>query len=150
MIDSTPASDCSTPQKIDHRYHPRVDSRLAAAGVLRHQLRAVAVGKAQLKPAIPMVCGSRCCVLAGCSADKKVRGRYGLRCDPLPRPHAPMLSHPNARLTQKSRLRLGNQHLQDYRPLDELAAKAAISLRCGYKWLARFRKGGHRFIGNRQ
>lgn len=33
-----------------------------------------------------------------------------------------MHSHPNARLTQKSRLRLVNQHLQDRRPLAELAA----------------------------
>ncbi|MCP9832590.1 hypothetical protein KBZ14_15275 [Synechococcus sp. HJ21-Hayes] len=39
-----------------------------------------------------------------------------------------MHSHPNARLTQKSRIRLINQHLQDRRPLAELAAEAGISL----------------------
>ena len=54
-----------------------------------------------------------------------------------------MHSHPNARLTQKSRLRLVNQHLQDRRPLAELAAEAGISLRCAYKWLARYRSGEH-------
>ena len=30
------------------------------------------------------------------------------------------------------------QHLNDYRPLAELAAEAGISLRCTYKWLARY------------
>ena len=53
-----------------------------------------------------------------------------------------MHSHPSARLTQKSRLRLVNQHLHDHRPLDELASKAGIRLRCAYKWLARYRSGG--------
>jgi transposase len=53
-----------------------------------------------------------------------------------------MHSHPNTRLTQKSRLRLVNQHLQDRRPLAELAAEAGISHRTAYKWLARFRSGG--------
>ena len=53
-----------------------------------------------------------------------------------------MHSHPNARLTQKGRLRLINQHLLHHRPLAELAAEAGISLRCAYKWLARYRSGG--------
>jgi transposase InsO family protein len=61
-----------------------------------------------------------------------------------------MHSHPNARLTQKSRLRLINQHLQDRRPLAELAAQAGISLRCAYKWLARFRSGGAASLADRR
>jgi hypothetical protein len=44
-----------------------------------------------------------------------------------------MHSHPNARLTQKGRLRL---------ILAALPAEAGISLRCAYKWLARYRSGG--------
>ena len=39
-------------------------------------------------------------------------------------------------------LRLISQYLNDHRPLAELAAVAAISLSCDYKWLARFRSGG--------
>jgi transposase InsO family protein len=61
-----------------------------------------------------------------------------------------MHSHPNARLTQKSRLRLINQHLQDRRPLAELAAEAGISLRCAYKWLARYRSGGAASLADRR
>ena len=61
-----------------------------------------------------------------------------------------MHSHPNARLTQKSRLRLVNQHLQDRRPLAELAAEAGISLRCAYKWLARYRSGGAPSLADRR
>jgi len=61
-----------------------------------------------------------------------------------------MHSHPNARLTQKSRLRLVNQHLQDRRPLAELAAEAEISLRCAYKWLARYRSGGAPSLADRR
>ena len=53
-----------------------------------------------------------------------------------------MHTHANARLTQKGRLRLVSQHLNDHRPLAELAAEAGISLRCAYKWLARYRSGG--------
>jgi len=53
-----------------------------------------------------------------------------------------MHSHLNARLKQKGRLRLINQHLIHHRPLAELAGEAGISLRCGYKWLARYRSGG--------
>jgi hypothetical protein len=61
-----------------------------------------------------------------------------------------MHSHPNARLKQKSRLRLINQHLQDRRPLAELAAEAGISLRCAYKCLARFRSGGAASLADRR
>jgi transposase InsO family protein len=53
-----------------------------------------------------------------------------------------MHTHANARLTQKGRLRLVSQHLNDHRPLAELAAETGISLRCAYKWLARYRSGG--------
>ena len=48
-----------------------------------------------------------------------------------------MHTHANARLTQKGGLRLVSQHLNDHRPLAELAAEAGISLRCAYEWLAR-------------
>jgi transposase InsO family protein len=61
-----------------------------------------------------------------------------------------MHSHPNARLTQKSRLRLISQYLQDRRPLAELAAEAGISLRCAYKWLARYRSGGAASLADRR
>ena len=61
-----------------------------------------------------------------------------------------MHSNPNARLIQKSRLRLINQHLQDRRPLAELAAEAGISFRCAYKWLARFRSGGAASLADRR
>ena len=53
-----------------------------------------------------------------------------------------MHTHANARLTQKGRLRLVSGHLNDHRPLAELAAETGISLRCAYKWLARYRSGG--------
>ena len=52
-----------------------------------------------------------------------------------------MHTHANARLTQKGRLRLVSQHLNDHRPLADLAAEAGIFLRCAYKWLARYRAG---------
>jgi len=61
-----------------------------------------------------------------------------------------MHRHLNARLTQKSRLRLVNQHLQDRRPLAELAAEAGISLRCAYKWLARYRSSGAASLAERR
>ena len=61
-----------------------------------------------------------------------------------------MHSHPNARLTQKSRLRLVYQHLQDRRSLAELAAEAGISLCCAYKWLARHRSGGAASLADRR
>jgi hypothetical protein len=53
-----------------------------------------------------------------------------------------MHSHPNARLTQRGRLSLLNQYLENGRSLAELAAEIGISLRCAYRWLARFRQGG--------
>ena len=53
-----------------------------------------------------------------------------------------MHSHPNARLTQKGRLRLVTQYLKYGRSLAELAVENGISLRCAYRWLARYRSGG--------
>jgi len=53
-----------------------------------------------------------------------------------------MQSHPNARLTQKGRLRLIHQHRLHHRPLAELAAETGISLRCAYKWLAHYSSVG--------
>ncbi len=41
-------------------------------------------------------------------------------------------------------------HLNDHRPLAELAEEVGICLRCAYKWLACFRKVGYRITGNRQ
>jgi transposase InsO family protein len=61
-----------------------------------------------------------------------------------------MHTHANARLTQKGRLRLVSQHLNDHRPLAELAAEAGISLRCAYKWLARYRSGGPPSLADRR
>ena len=61
-----------------------------------------------------------------------------------------MHSHPNARLTQRGRLRLICQHLDQGRALPELAADAGISLRCAYKWLARFRAGGPAALADRR
>ena len=61
-----------------------------------------------------------------------------------------MHSHPNARLNQRGRLRLICQHLDQGRSLSELAADAGISLRCAYKWPARFRRVGHQITGDRQ
>ena len=43
-----------------------------------------------------------------------------------------MYSHPNARLTQKGRLRLVTQNLKHGRSLDELAAAEGIRPRCTY------------------
>ena len=53
-----------------------------------------------------------------------------------------MHAHANASLTQRGLLRLASQHLNHHRPLAELASEAGISLRCAYKWLARYRSGG--------
>jgi len=47
-----------------------------------------------------------------------------------------MHSHPTARLTQRGRLRLVIQNLEEGRSLSELAAENRISLRCAYRWLA--------------
>ena len=61
-----------------------------------------------------------------------------------------MHTHANARLMQKGRLRLVSGHLNDHRPLAELAAEAGISLRCAYKWLARYRSGGTPSLADRR
>jgi transposase len=61
-----------------------------------------------------------------------------------------MHSHPNARLTQKGRLRLVTQHLEHGRSLAALAAENGISLRCAYRWLARFRSGGAASLADRR
>jgi len=53
-----------------------------------------------------------------------------------------MHTHPNARLTALGRERLVRRHIDERRPLAELAFQAGISLRTAYKWLARFRSGG--------
>jgi hypothetical protein len=52
-----------------------------------------------------------------------------------------MHSHPHARLTQRGRLQLLIQNLEEGRSLSELAAENEISLRCAYSWLARYRAG---------
>jgi hypothetical protein len=52
-----------------------------------------------------------------------------------------MDSQPNARLTQKSCLRLVTQHLEHGRSLVEQAEENGISLRCTYRWFARYRSG---------
>jgi transposase-like protein len=61
-----------------------------------------------------------------------------------------MHSHPNARLTQKGRLRLVTQHLNHGRNLAELAAENGISFRCTYRWLARYRLGGAASLADRR
>jgi transposase len=61
-----------------------------------------------------------------------------------------MHSDPNARLTQKGRLRLVTQHLEHGRSLAELAAENSISLRCAYRWLARYRSGGAASLADRR
>jgi len=53
-----------------------------------------------------------------------------------------MHTHADTRLTPRGRLRLVSGHLHKNRSLPELAAEADISLRCAYKWLARYRSGG--------
>jgi transposase len=52
-----------------------------------------------------------------------------------------MHTHPNARLTPVSQVRLVCRHIQDAEPLAHLAAQAGISLRTAYKWLSRYRSG---------
>jgi len=53
-----------------------------------------------------------------------------------------MHSYPNACLTQRGLLRLVIHYLEEGRSLSELAAEYGISLRCAYRWLARYRSGG--------
>ena len=62
---------------------------------------------------------------------------------PIHRPHTPCIPTPNARLTPLSRERLLRRHIDRGEPLKELAVHAGISLRTAYKWLARYRSGGH-------
>jgi transposase InsO family protein len=61
-----------------------------------------------------------------------------------------MHTHVDARLTQKGRFRLVSQHLNDHRPLVELAAETGISLRCANKWLARYRSGDPASLADRR
>jgi hypothetical protein len=61
-----------------------------------------------------------------------------------------MHSHPNGRLSQRDRLRLVRQQLDQWLPLAKLADDAEISLRCAYKWLARFRVGGPPALADRR
>ena len=53
-----------------------------------------------------------------------------------------MHTYANARQTQKGRLRLIFQCLNNHRSLVELAAEVSPPLRCAYKWLARYRSDG--------
>jgi len=55
-----------------------------------------------------------------------------------------------ARLTPLSRERLIRRHLDEHLPLKALAAEAGISLRTAYKWLARYRSGGHTSLADRR
>ena len=61
-----------------------------------------------------------------------------------------MHTHPNARLTPLGRERLLPRHIDQGEPLAVLAAQAGISLRTAYKWLARYRSGGHTSLADRQ
>jgi transposase InsO family protein len=61
-----------------------------------------------------------------------------------------MHTHPNARLTPLGRERLLRQHIDQGESLAVLAAQAGISLRTAYKWLARYRCGGHTSLADRR
>ena len=58
--------------------------------------------------------------------------------------------HPNARLTPLGRERLLRRHIDHGEPLLALAGQAGISLRTAYKWLARYRSGGHTSLADRR
>jgi transposase len=60
-----------------------------------------------------------------------------------------MHTHPNARLTPLGRERLLRRHIDQGEPLAVLAAQTGISLRTAYKWLARYRSGGHTSLADR-
>jgi hypothetical protein len=60
-----------------------------------------------------------------------------------------MDSHPSARLTQRGRLRLVTQHLELGQSRAELDAENGISLRCAYRWLARYQSGGPASLADR-
>ena len=61
-----------------------------------------------------------------------------------------MQAHQNARLTHLSRERLLRRHIDGGEPLASLAAQVGISLHTDYKWLARYRSGGHTALENRR
>nr|WP_245552562.1 IS481 family transposase [Cyanobium gracile] len=61
-----------------------------------------------------------------------------------------MHTHPNARLTPLGRERLLRRHIHHGEPLLLLATQAGISLRTAYKWLARYRSGGHTSLADRR
>jgi transposase len=61
-----------------------------------------------------------------------------------------MHTHPNARLTPLGRERLLRRNIDQGEPLAGLAAQAGISLRTAYKWLARYRSGGHTSLADRR
>ena len=61
-----------------------------------------------------------------------------------------MHGQPNARLTQRGRLRLVIQHLEEGRSLSELAAENGNSLRCAYRGLAHYRSGGVPSLADRR
>ena len=61
-----------------------------------------------------------------------------------------MHTHPNARLTPLSRERLLRRHMDHGESLADLAAQAGISLRTAYKWLSRYRSGGHTSLADRR
>jgi hypothetical protein len=60
-----------------------------------------------------------------------------------------MHTHANGRLMHRGPLRLLFHHLNHHRHLAELALEAGISLRCAYKWLARYRSGGATALADR-
>jgi transposase len=69
-----------------------------------------------------------------------------------------MHSHPNACPTERGRHRLVIQHLEQGRSFAELAAANrycfaeafSYSLRCAYRWLARYRSGGLASLADRR
>ena len=68
-----------------------------------------------------------CCVSADCLVAYEVRDRSRLRCHRLTFTFRPMHIYANVRLTQKGRLRLIFQHLNDHLHLAQKAAEVVIS-----------------------
>lgn len=74
-----------------------------------------------------------------------------------PRLNVSIPSDPNARLTQRGRYRLVNQHPENGRSLPDLATESGYcsveacgySLRCGYLWLAQYLQRGQPALGDR-
>ena len=60
-----------------------------------------------------------------------------------------MHSNPNARLTERGRHRRVSQHLKYSGSLSELA-RQRISIRCVYRWLARYRSGAAASLADRR